>query len=214
MLKRIFPSVLVLGVALAIPLSAQWSYTFNGSWTFSPPDPFSSAPVTQNFVLSNAGPITLQGSYLTSSCGVVPGAVDPFTLSCPPSQEFYPDGFGSGLDLISAQYQYTSDNDGSGGGGAYFFFPDLSFGVPGLYNAVQGLITIPKDGIPDECIGDPFGDGCTQWFSFYASAGEATLLVENLDGGENIVPEPATMTLLATGLVGVAASKRRKRAKR
>ena len=198
----------LLAVALALvgaaPASAQWTYDFSGTF-----DVGQGEAKTLAFTLTVPAPITIAESFTVTGCTVVAPTVLDRTFSCD-MQQFDPNGFGTGNNFIGAGWSDFDANTNAplGSATSFFFFDPGSFTTPGSYTRSTSVPPVANPlFVPGATCNDDNDDQCRE-FNFFGSAGDATLIV--IGPGTEVVPEPATMTLLATGLVGMVAARRRR----
>lgn len=220
-------------LAIAPAAEAQVTYTFNGFFgntiysyktvceTPEGGDPtcdwvqdqvLADHQLEMTFVVERVGPINSPGEYATKSCaisifsGAAPQGGNP-SYTCQATQQFNPNGFGTGHSFISAQYDWDWDAfDMSGGGGAFFFFAPGAFLANGTYAAIQTTL----EGDPYDNGGGEIGVMAEPTPGLYGSAGEGTLVVDGI--GVSTVPEPSTWFLMAAGLGMMIPLARRRRA--
>lgn len=222
-------------LAIAPAAEAQITYTFNGFFgntinsykevctTPEEGDPTCDYVVDQlladhqlnlTFVINRVGPINSPGEYATVSCAVSivtgsdPEGSNP-SYGCQATQQFDPNGFGTGHSFISAQYEWDwAEFNTGGGGGAFFFFDPGAFLANGTYAAIQTTLEGDPWGSNDD--GGEIGVMDVPAPGLYGSAGEGTLIVAGI--GVATVPEPSTWFLMVAGLGMMIPLARRRRA--
>ena len=87
----------------------------------------------------------------------------------------------------------------------------FSLFVPGVIDNVNGLLSLVAGGFGDPPPG-PSGDGTLAYVEFVRlAAGDPNIHVVNAATSSSVVPEPATLLLLTSGLAMVGAHRRRAR---
>jgi hypothetical protein len=190
MRKVLSTAIAVLALAAAAPAQAVVTYTltFEGAdlRDYTQMDPVTlESPVIGTFgggfVIETPLPVDAQVALPTVSCSLTSNATALY--DCTPTHEFIPDAFGLGFSLISFG---TLNTDNSGGSGGFLFFDALAFLADGIYDIVNP--------------GQGFGN--------FATSG--TLTVTGISTPVAGIPEPASLAMLGIGLLGLAASRRRR----
>lgn len=77
-----------------------------------------------------------------------------------------------------------------------------------------GGIVFPPSTVFDPTVGGEYGFALIAYDQGLNEVGRTAMLVDTRGAPSDVVPEPATMTLLATGLAGMAATRRKKNAQK
>ena len=218
-------------LAIAPAAEAQITYTFNGFFGNTIYD-YNQQPVWDEerqeyvqpiladhqlqltFLVNQSAPINAAGEYAWTSCAVSvvggttvgePGPV----YACQATQQFNPNGFGTGHSFISAQYDWDwAEFNTGGGGGAFFFFDPGAFLANGTYAAIRTTLEGDPWGGDDD--GGEIGVMDVPAPGLYGSAGDGTLIVAGIN--TSTVPEPSTWFLMVAGLGMMIPLARRRRA--
>lgn len=205
MQTRRFLAMLSLLATGVVPVSAQWQYNFSGTFDQN------GTAQTLAFQLTTGAPVTAHQWLTPTTCTLTPSVIAGQVYLCS-DQEFDPNGFGTGFSFIGASFQNfdQATMNPTGGGGAFFFFDPWVFTTPGIYNQTSASPIMSANPFydPNATCSDPNEDACRQ-FNYYGSAGTATLSVIGPQATD-VVPEPGSMTLIATGLIGLATAQRRR----